>query len=236
MLLAFSLAAGGDPGRDLDAWEALLSDPSASVMLGGSSAMYSFACVLAGVPERVDPTVSKAFLQCTPAMFEMWSPALFALRGVADIASGRVEAGLARLEAVSVVATGTTHWKYFVLTLVATGRLLTGSFATAVPDALRALRESYESSMHWSLTFAVEVGALLAAALGEAQLAVDAIHSIEAELAVFGGRPSSSWPSTLLRSLRQELWAQGDLGTIEPVRATVDEIAVRLLHTLGEPA
>ena len=82
--------------------------------------------------------------------------------------------------------------------------------------------------MYEFIFWAVETAALLAGRLGDRELAADAFASIDADLAQYGGRPLSGWPSTILYPIRQALERDLRLDEINARPYPIVEMAERL--------
>jgi hypothetical protein len=137
---------------------------------------------------------------------DMWLPTACAARAVADVLEGRVQDGVDELDRVChEAASRTTHWRYVVYWLAALGHLL----AEESDDADRAMRlaliETRDSSMYWSISWAVETAALHCLRLGDRELAAPILAALDAERGRYGGRPLSGHPSTVLYPIRQSL-------------------------------
>jgi hypothetical protein len=187
-------------------------------------------CML-GAPERAIAHLEPIFNRGTPMSIAMLGPTTDALIGLAEVTVGRVHEGLTRLEEVSRRAVAeTTHWRYFVVTVDTMGRVLAGQGAEAVPSAIRSLVCTTEASMFWSIAYAVEAAALLAARLGMRPVAIDALASLDRELEPYGGRPFSAAPGTVLHEVRRELDLSSDAAAPGPAHGwpNVLDMAERL--------
>jgi predicted ATPase/class 3 adenylate cyclase len=232
MQLAYGQFAGADPHALIPALEALTRHTTARKL----GVEYSTRCYLAWNCVNVAASQAAfralaAILDATGDTAEMYAPTALALTGIAEIVAGRVDAGLGVLDDVAQQAERrTTHWRYVVLTLDTTGRLLAGQSQQAVPSAVRALTCVHESSMYPATIPCVETTALLSARLGARQLARDALAAVDRDLEHYGGQPTSARPGTILHPLRAALTRELRLDDLRVNLATVEDMSDRLRH------
>jgi hypothetical protein len=230
--LAYRQFAGSDPHTLIPAWEALARHTTAL----GLGIEYGTRCMLAW--SYVNIAASQPALQTVQAILdsasdagEMWAPMALAVTGIAEIVAGRVDEGLEALDEVAQRAEiRTTHWRYAVLTLDTTGRLLAGQSQDAIPSALRALTSVHDSSMYPITLDCVETTALLIGRLGDRQLARDALAAVDRDLEQYGGKPVSGRPGTILHPVRTALAQQLRLNDLKVNAASVTDMSDRLRH------
>jgi hypothetical protein len=163
---------------------------------------------------------------------DMWLPTARATRAVADVLDGRVQEGLGELDRVChEAAHQTTHWRYVVYWLAALGHFLAEDGDDANEAMRLALIETRDSSMYWSISWAVETAALHCLRLGDRELAAPVLAALDAELGRHGGRPLSGHPSTILHPIRQSLThSRHDTVQLPPLSQAqaVDRLLLRL--------
>jgi predicted ATPase len=238
MQLVYRQFAGGDPHTLIPAFEALAQHATARQL----GVEYSTRCYLAW--NCVNVAASRPALETletivgsTGEAAQMYAPTALALTGIAEIVAGSVDEGLAVLDDVAQQAESrTTHWRYTVLTLDTTGRLLAGQSQQAIPSALRALTCVHESSMYPITIPCVEATALLSARLGDRQLARDALAAIDQDLEQHGGQPISARPGTILHPIRSAIERELRLDELRVNPATVEDMSDRLRHHFEELA
>jgi predicted ATPase/class 3 adenylate cyclase len=232
MQLVYRQFAGGDPHALIPALEAL-AERTTSRRLGVE---YSTRCYLAW--NCVNVAASRPALETLETIVgstgdaaQMYAPTALALTGIAEIVAGRVDVGLAVLDDVAQQAEmRTTHWRYTVLTLDTTGRVVAGQGQQAVPSALRALTCIHESSVYPLTVSCVEATALLSARLGARQLARDALAAVDRDLEQHGGQPISARPGTILHPIRSAIERELRLDNLRINPATVEDVSDRLRH------
>jgi hypothetical protein len=223
--------SGADPLTIVASLEALTAAVDGLAVENGTRCMLAIWLVLTDQAHLVSAVLEDVLTGDKDAS-DMWLPTARATRAVADVLDGRVQEGLGELDRVChEAAHQTTHWRYVVYWLAALGHFLAEDGDDANEAMRLALIETRDSSMYWSISWAVETAALHCLRLGDRELAAPVLAALDAELGRHGGRPLSGHPSTILHPIRQSLThSRHDTVQLPPLSQAqaVDRLLLRL--------